>query len=404
MKKKVVAIVGALDTKGQEYKYLNEKIEENDVKTIMIDVGVFGPTCFLPDITAEEVANAGGVELKSIVKEKDRGKAVDVMSRGAAVIVKELYDQGKIDGIISMGGGNGTTIGTTAMKALPIGVPKLMVSTIASGDTRRYVDVADIIMMPSIVDIEGINRFSKRILINAAGAITGMVKPSITVNAEDKPLIAATMYGVTTPCVTKAKRVLENYGYEVLVFHTVGTGGRSMEELIKAGYISGVLDITTTELADEIAGGDLSAGPKRLEASGDAGVPQVVSAGAIDMVNFGVFDQIPEKYHNRNLYKYNPLNTLMRTSIEENKMLGKIIAEKLNHSKGPTIFIMPTKGVSSLDIEGKPLHDPEANAIFLQTLKSNLKQHIKLVEMNTDINDERFAEKAANLLIEILNH
>ena len=246
---------------------------------------------------AAEVARAGGVELAVLAAEKDRGRSVGVMAAGAAAVVARLHAEGRIHGVIAMGGGGGTTIGSTAMRALPVGVPKLMLSTLASGDTSAYVGVKDMTMMPSIVDIAGINRLSARILTNAAGAIAGMVKaepPPAT--AEDRPLIAATMFGVTTPCVTMAREVLEKAGYEVLVFHAVGTGGRSMEELIRAGFIAGVLDITTTELADELAGGVLSAGPDRLEAAGETGVPQVVSLGALDMVNFGAPETVPAKY------------------------------------------------------------------------------------------------------------
>jgi Uncharacterized conserved protein len=400
MRNKTVAVIGTLDTKGEEYQYLREQIEANGVSTLLVDVGVFGARHAVPDITAEEVARAGGTSLQQLADRKERGEAVRVMGQGAAAIVKKLHEQGKIDGVIAMGGGNGTTLGTTVMKALPIGVPKVMVSTLASGNTRNYVGETDIVMMPSIVDIAGINRFSAEILANAAGAIAGMVKAVKAGKVENKPLVAATMFGVTTPCLTKAKEVLEAAGYEVLIFHASGTGGRSMEQLIRAGFIEGVLDITTTELADELAGGILSAGAERLEAAGEMGIPQVVSAGALDMVNFGPMHTVPEKYKNRKLHAYNPMTTLMRTSLKENKKLGKIIAEKLNKSAGPVTFMMPLGGVSSLDMAGQPLHDPEANAAFLQALKSELSERIELVEIDANINDEQFAIAAANRLID----
>lgn len=396
---KTVAIVGTLDTKGVEYKFLKDQIEANGVSTLVINTGIIAEPTFPPDISASEVANAVGVDLDELIKERDRGRSVAVMSQGAAAIVKDLYSKGKIHGVIAMGGSAGTTIGTTAMRALPTGVPKLMVSTLASGDTRPYIDIKDVTMMPSIIDISGINRLSGLILANAAGAIAGMVKVGVKAKAQDKPLIGATMFGVTTPCVTKAKEILESAGYEVLVFHSNGIGGRSMEDLIRGGFIKGVLDITTTELADEVGGGFLSAGPNRLEAAGELGIPQVVSAGALDMVNFGPPETVPAKFKGRKFYQHNPTVTLMRTTEEENEQLGKIIAEKLNRAKGPATFIMPQKGVSLIDKEGQPFYDATADAAFLKSLRDNLSHKVKLVEMNTDINDPQFATKAANLLL-----
>jgi uncharacterized protein (UPF0261 family) len=404
MSKKVVGILGTLDSKGEEYAFLKRQIETQGVDTLVIDAGVLGAPAFEPDVPAATVARAGGVELQHLVEEKDRGHAMAVMSAGAAAVVKRLQEEGRIHGIIAMGGGGGSSIGSAAMRALPIGVPKLLISTVASGDTRAYVDVKDITMTPSIVDISGINRLSAKILTNAAGAIAGMVKIEPPKIAEDKPLIAATMFGVTTPCVTKAREIIEKAGFEVLVFHAVGVGGRTMEELIRAGYIAGVLDITTTELADELAGGILSAGPHRLEAASEMGVPQVVSTGALDMVNFGPADSIPAKYKGRKLYPHNPLNTLMRTTIEENRVLGRQIAEKLNRAKGPTTFMLPRRGFSLLDMEGKAFYDPTADSGFIEVLKANLSQNVELVEMDADINDEKFATEAANRLLAIVKH
>jgi len=401
-RKKTVAIVGTLDTKGVEFKFLKEQIEAQGIATIVINVGILGKPFFTPDISAAEVAKAAGEDLQQLIKEGDRGHSVSVMCKGAAAIVEDLYRKGKFQGIISMGGGAGTTIGTTAMKALPMGVPKLMVSTGASGDTRPYVGSKDITMMPSIVDISGINRFSRQILTNAAGAIAGMVKVEMAAKAQEKPMIAATMFGVTTPCVTKAREILEAKGYEVLVFHSNGIGGRSMEELIRSGLFAGVLDITTTELADELVGGMRSAGPNRLEAAGEIGVPQVVSAGALDMVNFGPPETVPDKFKGRQFYKHTPTTTLMRTTKEENEQLGNLIAEKLNRAKGPVTFIMPLIGVSFIDTEGQPFYDAETDAAFLKSLKSTLADKVKLVEVDIDINNPQFAAKAVDLLLESL--
>ena len=400
--RKTVAIVGTLDTKGLEFKFLKEQIEAHGVATFVINAGILGKSFFTPDVSAAEVARAAGEDLQGLIKEGDHGHSVAVMCKGAAAIVEDLYRKGKFHGLISLGGGTGTNIGTAAMRSLPIGVPKLMVSTTASGDTRPYVGSKDITMMPSVVDISGINRLSRQILANAAGAIAGMVKVEVKAEAQDKPLIAASMFGVTTPCVTRAREILEAKGYEVLVFHSNGIGGRSMEELIRSGFFEGVLDITTTELADEMVGGIRTAGANRLEAAGEVGIPQVVSAGALDMVNFGPSETVPAKFKGRQFYQHSPTTTVMRTTKEENEQLGRMIAGKLNRAKGPVTFIMPQKGVSLYDKEGQPFYNAEADTAFLKSLKDNLGNKIELVEMDTDINDPQFATRAVNLLLKYL--
>ena len=402
MTKKVVAIVGALDTKGAEYAFLKQQIESQGVGTLMIDVGIFGEPPFAPDISAAEVAKAGGADRAALAAANNRGKAVGAMAAGAAIILKRLYDDGRVHGAIAMGGGGGTTLGSIAMQPLPIGAPKLIVSTVASGDTSAYVGVKDIAMMPSIVDVAGVNRLSSKIIANAAGAIAGMVKIEHREGVDAKPMIAATMFGVTTAGVTKAREIIEKAGYEVLVFHAVGSGGRTMEELIRAGFVAGVLDLTTTELADELAGGVLSAGPTRLEAAGETGVPQVVSLGALDMVNFGARESIPAKYAERKLYPHNPLVTLMRTTREENAELGRIIASKLGKAKGPTVLMIPKKGVSPIDVEGKPFYDAEADEALLTALRKNITPNVKLVELDTDINSDAFATEAAHRLLALV--
>ncbi|MFI0844651.1 Tm-1-like ATP-binding domain-containing protein [Mesorhizobium sp. IMUNJ 23232] len=400
---KTVALLGTLDSKGGEYAFLKARIEALGAKTLVIDAGVLGAPPFQPDISAAEVAKAGGGDLETLVARRDRGEAVALMARGAAAVAVSLVAEGRIDAIIAMGGGGGTSIAAAAMQALPVGFPKLIVSTLVSGDVGPIVGVKDILVMPSIVDIAGINRLSSQILANAAGAIVGMAGVERVKQAEEKPLVAATMFGVTTPCVTKARAVLEQAGYEVLVFHATGTGGRTMEELIRAGFFAGVLDITTTELADELVGGILSAGPRRLEAAGEKGIPQVVSAGALDMVNFGAPETIPTKFADRTFYSHNPLVTLMRTTAEENATLGATIAQKLNRATGPTVFMIPKKGVSSIDMEGKPFHDPAADAALFEALKQNFASNVLLVELDTDINDEAFATEAARLLIKAMD-
>ncbi|MGI8865664.1 MAG: Tm-1-like ATP-binding domain-containing protein, partial [Rubrobacteraceae bacterium] len=312
-----VVLLGTLDTKGIEYDFLRDRLREAGVEVTLIDAGIIGEPKATPDITREEVARAAGEDVEALASAGDRGAAVAAMARGAGEIVRNLHDEGRLDGIIAIGGSGGSALATQAMRVLPVGVPKLMVSTVASGDTRPYVGESDVTMMYSVVDIAGINQISARILSNAAGAIAGMAKAPIPEVGEEKPLIGATMFGVTTPCVDAARERLEELGYEVLVFHATGAGGLSMEALVRDGFITAVLDTTTTELADDLVGGVLSAGPDRLEAAGELGVPQVVSLGALDMVNFGPPETVPKEFDGRLFYEHNPTITLMRTTPEE---------------------------------------------------------------------------------------
>ena len=395
---KTVGIVGTLDTKGIEFQFIKERIEASGTSTCVVNTGILGEPYFEPDVSAGEVAEAGGTSLRALQDGGDRGVAVAAMAEGAAKIIAQLQSDGKIDGVISLGGSAGTTIGTTAMRAVPVGVPKIMVSTLASGDTSPYVDTKDVSMMYSVVDIAGINSLSRQILANAAGAIVGMANAEVP-PSEDKPLIGATMFGVTTPCVTKARELLEEAGYEVLVFHATGAGGRAMEDLVKGGFIVGVLDATTTELADELVGGVLSAGPDRLEAAGELGVPQVIAPGALDMVNFGPPDTVPEQFKDRTFYQHNPTVTLMRTTVAENAELGKIMGQKLSQAKGPTTVIIPKQGVSAIDQEGQPFYSAEAEAAWIENLKANLGDNVTLIEMDNHINDDAFATKLVETLL-----
>ena len=397
---KTVCIVGTMDTKGVEFSFIKAQIESAGVSTCVINTGILGEPQLASDISADEVAQAGGSSLQALRDEGDRGNSVAVMAEGAATLIAEKHAAGEIDGIISLGGSAGTTIGTTAMQAVPVGVPKIMVSTLASGDTSPYVQSKDISMMYSVVDIAGINRLSRQILANAAGAIVGMVNAEVPTATDDKPLIAATMFGVTTPCVTKAREILEAAGYEVLVFHATGTGGQAMEDLVKGGFLAGVLDVTTTELADELVGGILSAGPDRLEAAGESGLPQVVAPGALDMVNFGPPDTVPEEFSDRLFYQHNPTVTLMRTTAEETAELGRIMARKLNEAQGPTTVIIPIQGVSAIDKTGQPFDSPEARTAWIENLKAHIGNNVTVIEMDAHINDDEFATKLAETLLE----
>ena len=439
-----VLIIGTLDTKGREIEYVRDRLRETGVPVLVLDAGVLSPPVFEADVSREEVFAAAGADVEEVKASGDRGRAVALAAEGAARKAFELHHKGLLTGVLSLGGSAGTTIGTAAMRALPVGVPKLMVSTLASGQVQPYVGTRDLMMMHSVVDISGLNRISRAVLDNAAGAMAGMhaayvlnpqsrVRPTPTftppgaddgdelagiggpmTDAEtalaaddpaltgERPLIAATMFGVTTPCVEAARKLLETAGYEVLVFHATGTGGRTMEGLIRDGLIAGVLDITTTELADELAGGVLSAGPDRLTAAGETGVPQVICVGALDMVNFGPPETIPEKYRDRRFYRHNPTVTLMRTTPEEMAGLGEELARKASAATGPTALLLPLKGVSAIDIEDKPFWWPEADAALFEAIRNGMKPGAELVELDLHINDPAFAEAAANKLLSMI--
>ncbi|EMA33478.1 Tm-1-like ATP-binding domain-containing protein [Haloarcula japonica] len=393
-----VVIVGTLDTKGEEIGFARDVIESQGVEVHLIDVGVMGEPEIEPDTTAAEVAEAGGSSLDSLREDGDRGAAMEVMGDGAAAIASRLHEAGSLNGILGLGGSGNTSIATNAMRALPVGVPKLMVSTMASGDTEPYVGATDIAMLYSVADIEGLNQLSRTVIANAALAMVGMVANDPGVELSDKPTIGITMFGVTTPCVQTAREVLEDSGYETIVFHATGTGGRAMENLIREGVIDGVLDVTTTEWADELVGGVLSAGPDRLDAAAERGIPQVVAPGALDMVNFGPRESVPEKFDGRTFHIHNPQVTLMRTTPEENAELGRIIAEKLNGATGPTALALPLGGVSMLDEDGADFDDPEADAALFDALRGTLDETVELIESEAAINDEAFAQMIADKL------
>lgn len=400
--KKRILLIGALDTKGEEFSYVRDLIQGHGINVYVMDTGILGEPAFEPDVTAQEVAQTGGSSLEKLREEANRGKAVDTMIAGVQTLVPQMYAKGMFDGVLSLGGGAGTNIATAGMRELPVGVPKLMVSTLASSNVSVFVDVKDITMMYSVVDIEGLNRLSQRILANAAGAICGMVGQEVP-KSEDKPLIAATMFGVTTPCVSRFSDIMEQAGYEVVVFHATGTGGRAMEGLIRDGYFKAVADLTTTEWCDEVVGGVLPGGANRMEAAAETGIPQIVSCGALDMVNFHAIDTVPEKYKSRILYKHNPTVTLMRTSPDECEEIGKRIAEKLNMASGPVLLMLPLQGVSAIDKKGQPFYNPAANNSLFDALRKHTNPSVKVVELDLHINDPEFAEAVSEELLQLLN-
>jgi uncharacterized protein (UPF0261 family) len=385
-----VLLIGTLDTKGDELAFVRERLLDAGVDVLVADAGTGGPPHGIePDFPSSEVAAEVGASVADLT---DRGTAVGTMADAAGALAGRLHGEGRIDGVLGAGGSGNTAIATAAMRALPVGVPKLMVSTMAAGDTRDYIGGSDVALMASVTDVAGLNSISARILANAAAAMAGMVGAAPVSLGEQRPLIGATMFGVTTPCVTRAREGLEARGYEVLVFHATGTGGKAMEALVDAGFLAGVLDATTTELCDDLVGGVLSAGPDRLEAAGRAGLPQVVSLGALDMVNFGARDTVPPQFESRNLYVHNPSVTLMRTTAEECAELGRRIAAKLSAARGPVALFVPLRGVSMIDAPGQPFFDAEADAALFSALRSGVGSNVELIEMDCNVNDDAFAD------------
>jgi uncharacterized protein (UPF0261 family) len=401
---KTVLLIGSLDTKGEEYAFLRESLRNKKLSVHTMDISVMDdPTAFVPDIPASEVAEAGGSTLAALRKRRNRGEALDVMTAGARKVVRDMFDKGFFHGVLGMGGGGGTAVITAAMRELPVGVPKLMVSTMASGDVGPYVGVKDIIMMHSVVDIAGLNPITRSLMVNACGAMVGMLEGGrASESRKRKPLIAATMFGVTTPCVAEARNRLEEHGFEVVTFHATGTGGRAMEGLIDDGYFDGVLDVTTTEWCDEVVGGVLSAGPDRHGAAARKGIPQVVSVGALDMVNFGPMDTVPDKFRARKVYTHTPAVTLMRTTPDECREIAKRMAAQLNKSSAPVVLLIPLKGVSMIDEEGGPFRDVEANTALFEALRMQCGKNVRIREVDANVNDTEFAHALADEMLALV--
>lgn len=394
------AVIGTFDTKGAEYAYLADRLRTLGCAVLMIDCGVLGDPPFTPDIDRKTVAAAAGHDINALAAALDRGAAVKAMAEGARAILQELLTTGRINGGIALGGTGGSSLAATAFRALPLGVPKIIVSTAAAGDTSPYIGETDLIMMPSVVDVSGLNRISTQIISNAASALAGMIEaPGVEHPANAKPLIAASMFGVTTPCITMAREQLESLGYEVLVFHMTGAGGRTMESLVRNGMIAGVLDITTTELADHLVGGVFDAGADRLSAAAGSGVPAIVSVGALDMVNFGPPETIPHQFGGRLTYVHNATTTLMRTTADECRELGERLAAQVRKSRGPVRVLLPLRGVSAIDTDGGPFHDPKADEALFDAVRSGLAgSDIEIVELDMDVNDPAFADAAVQWL------
>ena len=394
-----IAVLGTLDTKGEEHAFVAGLIAARGHRALLIDVGTGAPPTVVPEITREQVAATGGIDLAAVLAPRDRGAAVTAMSTAAPALLAKLAAEGRIQGVICLGGGGGTAIGSAAMRALPVGFPKLMVSTLAAGNIAPYVGTKDIVMMPSLADVAGLNRLSRVIFTRAAGAICGMVE-SEPVTTGARPLVVASQFGNTTACVTKAKEILEAAGYEVLVFAATGMGGRIMESIIESGVVAGVLDVTTTEWADELVGGTLTAGPTRMDAAAKARVPVVVAPGCLDMVNFGERASVPGRFAGRNFYVHNPQVTLMRTTPAECAELGAILARKVNAYTAPAAVLLPLRAISVISAAGQPFHDPAADTALFDAIHRDCRAPVQALDLA--INDPAFAEACARKLLELM--
>jgi uncharacterized protein (UPF0261 family) len=398
---KTVVIPGALDTKGADYEFLVRGVRSHAVDTLTIDFGVLGDPPFTPDITNAKVARAGGAELTELRQSKDKTLAMRVMAEGLSRILSRLRKEGRLDGVCGMGGSGSTTILSAGLRALPIGIPKLLISTVASGDVSSYVGSADVTLMHSVVDVAGLNRISREIYTNAAAAIAGMVQAIRPESSGERPLVAASMFGNTTACIDRARASLDAAGWEVLVFHATGSGGRTMQRLASEGLLAGLIDLTTTELADEVCGGVFSAGPERVQIGASTAIPVVLAPGCVDMCNFGPRASVPSRYSSRLLYEWNATVTLMRTTIEENRTIGELIAQTANRCAGQALVLLPLGGVSMLDSEGGPFWDPVADKACFDAIRSNLKPGIAVIEVDRNINDPIFADRAAQAFLEL---
>jgi len=402
MSGKTIVILATLDTKGIETQYVREQIEKLGERALVVDVGVVGQPATKADITRQEVAEAGGTPLATLLQKPDREVAAPIMADGATKIITKLAEEGKVHGIVSMGGTQGTTLATKVMRALPYGFPKVMVSTMASSNVAPWVDIKDITMMYSVTDILGLNPVMRTILANAAGAAVGMAQATVPMESTEKLLVGVTTVGITTQGAMKAIEVLEAAGYETIVFHAVGTGGRAMEQLMEEGVIGAVLDYSTIEVSNEMFDALLAGGEKRLTTAGRLGLPQVLAPGAIEVLVFNEPETVPPPFNTRTLIRHSPQITDVRLNTEEMAKVGQEIAKRLKHTTEEAVFIIPTAGYDSYAVEGEGFYDPEADQAFVDALKTNLPDNIRVIERDTHIEDPAFAREAANLLIELI--
>jgi uncharacterized protein (UPF0261 family) len=402
MSGKTIAVLATLDTKGREAHYLREQIEKLGDRALVIDTGVVGAPATQADITRQQVAAAGGVPLAKLLDNPTREVAAPVMAAGATQIVTELAASGQAHGIVAMGGTQGTTLSTRVMRALPYGFPKVMVSTMASGNVAPWVDIKDLTMMFSVTDILGLNPVSRKVLANAAGAVCGMAAVEVKLEQGDKPLVGVTTVGITTQGAMKAIELLEAAGYETIVFHAIGPGGRAMEQLMKEGVIGAVLDYSTIEVSNEMYHALLAGGPERLTVAGKLGLPQVLCPGAIEVLVFNEPETVPTKYQDRTLIAHSPQITDVRLNKEEMAEVGREVARRLQHTQTDAVFMIPTAGYDSYAVKGEGFYDPEADAAFVAELKAGLPSNIRIIERATHIEDPAFAAEAVELLISLI--
>jgi uncharacterized protein (UPF0261 family) len=403
MSGKTIVVLATLDTKGREAQFLREQIEKFGDKALVVDTGVTGTPGTHPDITREEVAEAGGMPLARILEHPSRDVAAPVMAEGATRIITRLAEAGTIHGIVAMGGTQGTTLSTHVMRALPYGFPKVMVSTMASGNVAPWVDIRDITMMFSVTDIMGLNPVMRKILANAAGAACGMAGVEVKLERKGKPLVAITTVGITTQGAMKAAEVLEAAGFETITFHAIGPGGRAMEQMMKEGLIGAVLDYSTIEVSNEMHHAMLAGGPDRLTTAGKLGLPQVLCPGAIEVLVYGEPETVPPPFNTRTLIRHSPQITDVRLNKEEMAEVGKEVARRLQYTRGNAVFLIPTAGYDSYAVKGMGFYDPQADAAFVQALKQGLPKSIPLIERDTHIEDPAFAVEAAQMLIELIH-
>ncbi|WP_339875628.1 Tm-1-like ATP-binding domain-containing protein [uncultured Algoriphagus sp.] len=403
--KPTILMLGCFDTKGEIFSFLRDCLLAQGAEVVTVNVGAMGSTTLFPiDVEATKVSETGGGNLEDIRSKNDRGYAMEIMGRGSSEILEELYKQKKFDAVIGMGGGSGTYVTLKSMQNLPLGLPKICISTLASKDLSEQIGAKDIVMMPSVVDVAALNSIIKPIIQQAAAAIVAMCGVEVFDKSTTSKRIAISMFGNTSVCVGFCTDLLEAKGYEVMTFHANGLGGKAMESLVLEGCFAGVLDITTTELADDLCAGVCSAGGQRLEAAGKLGIPQVVVPGCMDMVNFGTMESVPDKYKNRQLYSWVPTVTLIRTNAKENQILGEILAKKLNHATGPTAVLFPERGLSQIDSEGNVFYNPAVNQILSDSIEKNLNSDIAFINLPLHINEKEFAEKAVETLMEMMKY
>lgn len=398
---KTIVIVGTLDTKGEETDLLRSLILKRGHTVLVADTGILGVSHIEADITRDEIAMAGGADIETLKERGDEAFAQNIMGAGLKKIIPPLVESGRVQGFLAIGGGQGSTIVAPTLKSLHLGFPKLLLSTkVTQAGPRPYIGSKDVVIVPPVADLAGINRLTRQILANAAGAMCGMVEMEVP-EGRDRPLVVMSMNGTVTDCGLAVKGMLEAEGYAVLVFHTIGTGGEALEDYVKSEEVVGVIELAVNEVTNELMGGLASAGPDRLTAAGKTGIPQVIVPGSADFINFLGPDTVPVKYRHRNIFRHNPQATLVRTNTQDNRALGRTIAHKLNQSRGPVVALWPKMGLSTLDRQGKPYWNPEADKALLKSLRKNLDDSIPLVELDSYINDDKFAKEVVSEFVKL---